>query len=180
MRVIQIFTDGAFKAKTKKGVAGFIVLEDKKVLCESARLYSDLDVRANQQMELQGVINALNWVKGSGVKPSECRVYVYTDSQVIQLAYNNWIARWRENGWRNSKGKLIKNHDRWAELDEIIQKHFPEIYINWVESHTGNKWNTAVDMLCSQTLRQANYENVKVQGSELFKFKSSFKETLES
>lgn len=168
MKILKIYTDGAYKPSIKKGAASFIVLQDNQILCEASKVYQDSVPNTNNRMELEALINALNWVRSSGYSPKDYRFYVYTDSQYVQLGITNRLAKWKENGWKNSKNVTVKNQFLWHYIDSLLSNEFESIFINWIEGHNGDKWNVAVDELCKIALKHGKGENIKVQGSRLY------------
>ena len=41
---------------------------------------------------------------------------------------NQWIDRWKKNGWMTAAKKIVKNKDLWLVLDQLICPR----QINWV------------------------------------------------
>ena len=46
---------------------------------------------------------------------------------------NEWIKVWKENDWRTSNKKLVKNKDLWEDIDKFNQFH--DIEWKWVKGH---------------------------------------------
>ena len=97
-------------------------------------------------MELMAVIKGLQALK----RP--CDVELYTDSKYVQQGVNEWISKWKTNGWRSSNGKSVKNSDLWLQLDELIQQH--RVIIHWVKGHSGHKGNERADALANMGVEQ--------------------------
>jgi ribonuclease HI len=93
----------------------------------------------NNRMELQAVIAALSAL----TKP--CRVILHTDSEYVQKGVTEFIARWKEKGWRTAGQKAVANQDLWMALDEAMQRH--QIDWQWVKGHAGDPMNERVDRL---------------------------------
>lgn len=53
-----------------------------------------------------------------------CMLVIHTDADYLISAYqNNWIQRWKENGWKTAKGADIKNKELWQQLSGEMAKH---------------------------------------------------------
>lgn len=161
MKILKIYTDGAYKPSRGIGAAAFVILEENDLLTESCKVYSSERLSSNR-MELQAVINALNWLRSNGYKPKNYRVYVYTDSQYVQLGMNEWIHNWKRKKWVKPNGEEIKNLDLWKYLYNLIRDEFESVHIQWIEGHRGNPWNTQVDNLCKVALKQYVANNFDV------------------
>ena len=61
----------------------------------------------NNRMELMAAIKALEALK----KPSA--VTLYTDSKYVMDGLNQWLPRWKANGWKTADKKPVKNDDLW-------------------------------------------------------------------
>jgi ribonuclease HI len=62
-------------------------------------------------MELTAAIEALTVLK----RPAA--IDFYTDSQYLRGGVTGWIDNWKQNGWRTSDRKPVKNVDLWQQLD---------------------------------------------------------------
>ena len=56
-----------------------------------------------------------------------------------------WITKWKINGWKTSKKEEVKNKDLWLELDNLTSKNSIEWV--WVKAHSDNDLNNEVDLL---------------------------------
>ena len=90
-------------------------------------------------MELTAAIEALRALK----RP--CAVDLYTDSQYVKGGITGWIHNWKQNGWRTSARKPVKNAELWQALDDEIRRH--EIDWHWVKGHAGHPENERADAL---------------------------------
>lgn len=96
----------------------------------------------NQQMELEAAIQALTAL----TKP--CRVTLVSDSAYMVNAFKqNWFAKWRRNGWRNSKKEPVANRDRWERLLGAASRH--EVTWVHVRGHQGEVNNERADGLAT-------------------------------
>lgn len=92
----------------------------------------------NNQMELQAAIEAVQYAKNLGL-PS----VVITDSQYVQRGITEWMPNWKDNGWRTSNRKQVKNRDLWQTLDALAGEH-PVIW-QWTKAHSGHLMNDSAD-----------------------------------
>ena len=91
----------------------------------------------NNRMELMAAIEALEALK----RPAE--VVLTTDSQYLRLGVQQWMARWKQNGWRTAQKEPVKNRDLWERLDKQASRH--RIDWHWVRGHSGHPENERVD-----------------------------------
>lgn len=152
MKVIKIHTDGGYKSKNKIGACAFIIVKDDEVLVESVKSYNKIEnpEMTINQMELKAVIDALNWLRSNNHKPKEYVIYVYTDSQYVQLGVNKWLEK-RKNGSYSGF---------WTHLDKLINffNEFTSLYIQWIESDNQDVYHKRVDELCTIAMKKIDYE----------------------
>lgn len=171
MKILKIYTDGSYKPSIKLGATAFVILKENKLITEFSRLYEqspspDAKVNTHNIMELQAAIDALNWLRSNNYSPKKYRIYLYTDSQYVQLGLT-LVKRWRNNGWKNNQRRKIKNPLLWKYLDDLISNEFESLYVQWIEGHTGdNKWNTRADELCRATIKRNLANNIDVKIDE--------------
>lgn len=91
----------------------------------------------NNRMEMTAVIKALESLRQS------CDIALFTDSKYVMDGATRWLDNWRNNGWRNSQKKAVKNADLWQQLDQLCRNH--QIDWHWVKAHTGHEFNERVD-----------------------------------
>ncbi|KAF8966438.1 ribonuclease H-like domain-containing protein [Flammula alnicola] len=49
------------------------------------------------------------------------KIVIATDSEYLVFGVNEWVLRWKKNGWKNSEGKNVKNKDLWQILLKKIE-----------------------------------------------------------
>jgi len=141
--VVEIFTDGACSGNP--GPGGWAAL--LRFRGHEKELAGGEPHTTNNRMELMGVISALEALK----RPSPVRLV--TDSTYVKNGVNQWMPRWKANGWRTADKKPVKNQDLWERLDQAIQGH--EIDWHWVKGHAGHDENERVDTLARAQDRKA-------------------------
>lgn len=139
-----IYTDGACSTNgTWNGGAAIIILNNnnEKICTE----YINSKNTTNNQMELQAVIMALQYIYNNS-KEKEKNI-IYTDSAYIyNCIKNKWYIKWRQNGWLTSKRTPVENRELWEELLTFYEK-CAIINIEKVKGHNGNKYNDEADKL---------------------------------
>ncbi len=137
---VIIYTDGACRGNPGPGGWG-VVLHYKGV---GKELYGGEVETTNNRMELMAVIKALETLK----RPSAVRLY--SDSSYVLKGITEWITHWKQNGWRTSAKKPVKNQDLWQRLDAAMARH--EINWHWVKGHSGDKGNDRADALANRAI----------------------------
>ena len=96
-------------------------------------------------MELLAVIEGLKTLS-----KSSC-VKVVSDSKYVLQGLEDWMPKWKKNGWQRKEGKSfkpLKNADLWKELDRLASLH--ELTFQHVLGHSGHPFNERCDELASQ------------------------------
>lgn len=170
MKVIKIYTDGGYRRKSKLGAYAYVILINGVIVKEyKLAVPQNEGIKVtNNTMEMNAVLKALNWLVSNGYKAEDYVVYVWTDSQYVQLGLTEWIHNWKKNGWKNASRKPIENKDLWNKLDNLFNnlgKVYKSINIQWVEGHSGDEWNDKVDALCNEAMDEyvinVDYERIK-------------------
>jgi len=134
--IIEIYTDGACSGNPGPGGWAAVIING-----DSEREISGGEPRTtNQRMELKAAVEALKSLPG----PS--RVRLYSDSAyLVNCFQQDWISRWRRNGWLNAKGQPVENQDLWRQLAGLNARHTVE----WVKvkGHSDNRYNERCDAL---------------------------------
>lgn len=98
----------------------------------------------NNRMELTAVLRGFEKLKRS------CAVQVYTDSLYVRDGITLWAPRWLDRGWKNAKGKPVKNRDLWTALVDAVAEH--DVEWHWVRGHSGHPENEFVDQLAREAI----------------------------
>ena len=93
----------------------------------------------NNRMELMAAIMGLNAV----TRPM--LVDLHTDSRYVMNGVQDWMPRWKANGWKTATKKPVANQDLWQQLDEAVIRH--QVRWHWVKGHAGNPLNERCDVL---------------------------------
>ena len=140
MPKIIIYTDGACSGNPGKGGwAAILIFEKKKKLingCEQST--------TNNRMELTAVIRSLESLS------NKFEIEINTDSKYVKDGIENWITKWKINGWKTANRRDVKNQDLWKNLDNLINGK--RIKWNWVKGHSNDKLNNEVDQLARNSI----------------------------
>ena len=132
---VEIFTDGA--CRFNPGPGGWAAI--LRAGTHEKEISGGELSTTNNRMEMMAAIEALKSLKG----PSH--VILHTDSRYVMDGLNQWLPRWKKNGWKTADKKAVKNSDLWQALDKECTRH--EIAWRWVRGHSGHVENERVDAL---------------------------------
>ena len=79
-----------------------------------------------------------------------CKVILHTDSIYVKQGITEWMKRWKQNNWKNSQRKPVKNIDLWQRLDSAAGRHHVEW--RWVQGHSGVDGNERADELAREAI----------------------------
>ena len=138
MNSVEIFTDGACRGNPGPGGWGVLMRfgGEEKTLCGG-----EPDT-TNNRMELTAVIAGLAALK----RP--CEVTVTSDSTYVLKGIQEWMANWKERGWKTASKQPVKNVDLWQKLDAVVGEH--KIDWQWVKGHSGHRENEIADQLANR------------------------------
>lgn len=135
---VELFTDGACLGNPGPGGWGALLRRG-----DHERELSGAEANTtNNRMELMAAIAGLEALTRT------CAVVLTTDSQYVKRGVEEWMARWRANGWRTSDRKPVKNRDLWERLASALAAH--EVRWCWVRGHAGHAENERVDRLARE------------------------------
>ncbi len=138
MPTVEMFTDGACRGNPGPGGWGVLLRYGEK----EKRLWGGETATTNNRMELTAAIKGLEALNRSS------RVDLTTDSQYVRKGITEWIAGWKQRGWRTASRQPVKNVDLWQELDKLVSVH--EVHWHWVKGHSGHRENEIADELANQ------------------------------
>lgn len=84
----------------------------------------------------------------------ESEIRIYSDCQhILNTCQNGWLPRWKENGWKLSNGKDVKNIELWQRAYELMDKHLiewalhdePNTYKSYMQFEITREVNDALD-----------------------------------
>lgn len=137
--MVKIYTDGSARGNPGPGGwAAVFVMEGKEI-----EIGGRSDHATNNQMELQGAIEALRYCKNNNLENIE----IVSDSKYVILGITEWIVGWQKNGWRNAAKKPVVNRELWEELHALNQAIKPKW--SYVEGHAGHEHNERADIIAT-------------------------------
>jgi ribonuclease HI len=142
MTRVQIFTDGACQGNPGPGGWAAILVSG-----EHRREITGYEpATTNNRMELQAALEGLRNLK------QPCHIDLYTDSQYLKKGMEEWLAKWKKNGWRTAGKQPVKNADLWERLEAAASAH--TMRWHWVRGHDGHVENERCDVLANEAIRQ--------------------------
>ena len=135
---VEVFTDGACLGNP--GPGGWAAL--LRAGTHEKALVGAEAMTTNNRMELMAAIAGIEALKRA------CTVAVTTDSQYVRRGVEEWMPRWKANGWKTSDKKPVKNRDLWERLDAALASH--DVRWHWVKGHAGHAENERVDVLARE------------------------------
>lgn len=142
-----VYTDGSCLGNPGAGGWAFLVIHNDE---GQTRKWGSYINTTNNQMELQAVIEAIKYINTCEKEKTD----LYTDSNYVKKGITEWIQSWKNNNWKNSSNKEIKNLQLWKELDILAQNN-TNIEFKWIKAHNGNIYNEIVDGLARAAARSA-------------------------
>ena len=139
---VILYTDGACKGNPGPGGWAFVLRhpasgkEIERFGCEPNT--------TNNRMELCAVIEGLKALKKAS------QVELVSDSKYVLQGLEDWMPKWKLNGWQRKEGKKykpVKNVDLWQELDRLTALH--ELTFQYIAGHSGHRYNERCDELAS-------------------------------
>jgi len=137
---VEIFTDGACRGNPGPGGWAAILRSGGN----EKEIFGGDPATTNNRMEMAAAIKALEALK------KRSHVTLYTDSRYVMDGLQQWLPRWKANGWKTADKKPVKNADLWRALDEAAQRH--DIVWRWVEGHSGHAENERADLLARSAI----------------------------
>jgi ribonuclease HI len=122
MTDVKIFIESTWKGPARRDGVAMWLIEYIKANGEPATREGFVHLEDGTEAAgcLMALVNAFCKLK----KP--CSALVFTGCEHIINTYNNhWHIQWQKNGWRNAKGKEVKNADLW---ELLIKKADPHVY----------------------------------------------------
>ncbi|WP_201352193.1 ribonuclease HI [Hydrogenimonas urashimensis] len=140
MKQVTIFSDGSSLGNPGPGGWCTILRFGK----HEKELVGGEAMTTNNRMELMAVIEGLKALK------EPCEVTIYSDSNYVVKAINEWLPAWIARDF-----KKVKNPDLWREYLRVAAPH--RIKAVWVRGHSGHPENERCDELARKTAER--YKN---------------------
>lgn len=158
---VRIFTDGACSENPGPGGWAAVFNTEKKCYTISG---NELHT-TNNRMELRAVVESLRKILSKRKNKSKNQYDIFSDSAyVVNTINNNWLEKWKMNGWKTTKGRDVKNRELWEELNELIDninRKRIEVTFHKIKGHSGNMFNELVDKIAKEESIKAKESKVK-------------------
>jgi len=136
--VVEIYTDGACRGNPGPGGWGAVLRYNG----HEKHLHGGEVQTTNNRMEMMAAIMALESLS----RP--CLVELTTDSKYVMQGITEWMANWKQRGWKTASRQPVKNVDLWQRLDQALSPH--QVRWHWVRGHTGHPENELADVLANR------------------------------
>ena len=160
---IEVYTDGACQGNPGPGGWGALLMYNGR----EKELSGAEQHTTNNRMELTAAIEALAAIKRkhevrltTDPFKKQHEIRLTTDSLYLKDGINEWLPKWKRNGWRTANRKPVENQDLWKRLEELVAGL--EIDWRWVRGHSGHFGNERADKLARESI-----ERLLISGSGL-------------
>jgi ribonuclease HI len=152
---LHIYTDGSSLLSPRRGGIGirFLVIdsEGREEVIDSR--HAGYKGATNNQMELQACIEALEEASDRGLASSIGKIVVHTDSQYVVGNLNQAKFTWPKQRWMTRQGTPVLNVDLWKRLVRAIKNAGRRVDFEWVQGHSKDLHNRAVDKMAKGSAR---------------------------
>ncbi len=131
----EIYTDGSFSEKKKKG--GFAVILKSP---EGKYILNTFETKEKSSSPIE----LLAAIKGLELTQNEKRARIVTDSQYVRKGLTEWIVNWKRNNWLTASGTRVKNIEYWKIYEKLSQDRYIEF--KYVKAHSQHFENTMADL----------------------------------
>ena len=145
--MLVFYTDGACKGNPGPGGFGVVCLQEALDHNEVLYRYSEqCDNTTNNREEMKAILHVFKLIDSSKVKDT---VLIYSDSAYCVNMINDWIWKWANNNWKNSKKVTVENLDLVLELYKYLTIDFFPCQVIKVRGHCGVAANELADALAT-------------------------------
>jgi ribonuclease HI len=138
---VEIFTDGACSGNPGPGGWGVVL----RWRGHEKELSGSDPSTTNNRMELMAAIQGIEALN------RESRAALFTDSTYVKDGITKLISKWKQNGWRTTARRSVKNEDLWRRLDQALTGH--QVEWHWIEGHSGHPENERADALARRAIK---------------------------
>ncbi len=126
---VRVFIESTWRGPAKRdGVAMWLVECIKDGVPVTRQGFVHVKNGTETQGNLMAIINVFFLLKKS------CSALVFTKCErVLHTLQNQWHIQWEKNGWKNAKGKPIKEAELWEMLMEKAEPHVYTLRDGWHE-----------------------------------------------
>lgn len=124
---VTIYSDGGCSPNPGLGgYAAILVKQGAELIVTGAEPDT-----TNYRMELMAVVAGLEALS------IDSSVTVFSDNNNVVRGFNEWLAAWCANAWRNSRKKDVEHADLWQRIQALAERH--TITLVKVKAHVADK-----------------------------------------
>jgi ribonuclease HI len=152
---LHIYTDGSSLPSPRRGGIGmrFLLIDSQGHEEITDSRHAGYKGATNNQMELQACIEALEEARDRGLATSVSKIVVHTDSQYVVGNVNQAEFAWPKQRWMTRPGTPVLNVDLWKRLVRAIKNAGGRVDFEWVQGHSKDLHNRAVDKMAKASAR---------------------------
>lgn len=157
LQYVHVYTDGACSGnntkhgKNAKAGYGACFVYQKRILPELSLSLRMRGSETNQTAELQAILAVLDLIVNQKIMPCLKKVVLYSDSKYCLKGIQEWLPKWRQNGYMTSAGQAVKNRQQWELMASLLDlaRDVEDITLKflYVKGHSENKFNDEADRL---------------------------------
>ncbi len=107
---------------------------------------------SSNQAELRALIELLKWILEKASHLTD--IIIMSDSRYTVQGTNDWLDKWKKNGWRNTTGAEVKYKEMWLEVSDLMQmvkrQCVDRFELSWLRGHDGHVGNETADALATK------------------------------
>ena len=150
--MIEFFVDGACKGNPGPGGFGVCSIRGDRVVY----MYSEqCEDTTNNREEMKAILHVFELINTAKITDT---VIIYSDSAYCVNMINDWIWKWANNGWKNSKKQTVENIDLVKELYKYLTIEFFPCQVIKTKGHCGIVENELADALATKD--KAKYKKI--------------------
>lgn len=145
---VQVYIDGACKGNgTPQAVGGIgVYFCPKNPYNVSERIKG---LATNNKAEMYAAFKAINIAYKLNIK----RLGINCDSLYVVKIATEWLTLWKQNSWKLSNGKKMKNEAELHEFDKLLnQSQLMKRYWRHINAHIGIAGNEHADSLAKAAI----------------------------
>lgn len=134
MQTVDIYIDTGIKGpKPRQGSYMYIVaMETNKGTADIGNMKT-LPETTENGATLAALEEALKRI----AKP--CKLVIHLECNYVATAFQrDWISQWKNNDWKNARGKPVADAEKWRSIEYLLNAH--EFSVCYKEPHTYREW----------------------------------------
>lgn len=108
------------------------------------------DMTTSNQAELSAAIESLRYLRDNYTNSLSVPVILISNSNYLINNWNKWLEVWKNNGWKTTSKKEVKNPELWQQLDEASKGL--SLKCKREQGHKVNQTNKAAHALAKKEL----------------------------